>query len=440
LVYPGQYGTGPFVQEIIPFLGAGVSLSARQDEQHHDQQTFLKNPQVEQAVDLLGLTGNAERFLETAAEVALLIQEVQNPASSGVTVPLLRRLVEAPYPPSAAELVQLLSEQSSYRARYSDLVGRLTAKLGKQGDEGFQVQALELLRLVATIVGIPSASLSSISAYYEAVTPRTRLLVLLSSIFANKNTPSPTHRLLAEFARWHLRTDDRGHDPAVGHYLIVTTNYDCLMELALKDANLPFVVLTMDLQDFKVHARFAGSLSLEQIEEYRGRNPDRYPNFFTLDLPSTDGHDLEDASSIESLTPRLVILYKIHGCLYNESNLTSKRDSIIISDNDYVLSISRMSAIEGIIPACVSDIWRDKPFLFLGYSLSDWNVRGILKAVHQKRGGEDKDYGDYTVVRSLTLADEAFFNQNQIRILQTTLAQFSETLGHVHAPQGFRIP
>jgi len=61
-----------------------------------------------------------------------------------------------------------------------------------------------------------------------------------------------------------------------------------------------------------------------------------------------------------------------------------RTDSIVISDNDYVTNISRFSDNDGVIPACVTEILSsaERPyFLFMGYSLRDWNV-----ARHAPRG------------------------------------------------------
>ena len=130
----------------------------------------------------------------------------------------------------------------------------------------------------------------------------------------------------------------------------------------------------------------------------------------------------------------MAIVYKIHGCIVEWKDPQGPRDTIVISDNDYVANISRFSLNEGVIPLCVSTILKgpQQPyFLFLGYSLSDWNIRGMLRAIRAKRAGkgnEELDYGDCTVVRNFTLIDETFFTQNKIRIIHEDLKTFTPTV------------
>ncbi len=119
----------------------------------------------------------------------------------------------------------------------------------------------------------------------------------------------------------------------------------------------------------------------------------------------------------------LVVVYKIHGSLSEQEGRDD--DSIVISDNDYVEYISRMSSSNGALPAHVRNLMQAKPLLFLGYSLNDWNVRSIFELIRQGRGSEF-DVKDYSVVRSFTRPEEAYCERQRVDIVHADLQAFVE--------------
>lgn len=428
------------VQRIVPFLGAGVSISARTSRD--DPAPPCQDPRIAKAMACLKEDGQQHRdaegnarvtldsatqlYAETALELAFLIQQMRDDAAQRPADDIFDQLRNDEYPPSASELIEFLSRRAKY-VSFEEVLSRISKRLRRGIDPAYQDAMLVLLRLIAGLVGASSAPLSSISAFFDAVRGRRTLLDRLAEILENKRIPTPTHHLIARAAKWHLassrnrRATELGE--ATGHYLIITTNYDELMEIALEAAAVPYVVITMSLKDFLIRARFA-NLPAESQRLFEDVNPPRPAKAFTLERPASFS------------SQRLAIVYKVHGCIreWMKTPPESKTDTIVISDNDYVLNISRFSHNDGVIPACVGDILQrdDKPyFLFLGYSLSDWNIRGMLRAIRTKRAGEgneDNDYGDFTVVRKFNKLDEAFFLQNKIRIAQQDLKDFSSAL------------
>lgn len=90
-----------------------------------------------------------------------------------------------------------------------------------------------------------------------------------------------------------------------------------------------------------------------------------------------------------------------------------------------------MSKHEGAIPACVNDLLQGLPFLFLGYSLNDWNVRSIFDMVVERRG---RGVQDYSVMYSFKKYEEVFFRKKQIIIIQSDLNAFAEGVTR-HSPE-----
>jgi len=174
------------------------------------------------------------------------------------------------------------------------------------------------------------------------------------------------------------------------------------METALDALKVPYIVLTTRKSDPKVLLRC--SENVENREMLRNRYWNReYPGNFVL-----------------SKAQSVVIIYKIHGCLHPDINF--ENEGLVVSDNDYVDYVTQMSKI-GIIPATVSELMREKRFWFLGYSLSDWNVRSIYETIKQK-SDPDRKNRDYSVMYSVGDFEGLFFEKNEIRIFQASLNEF----------------
>jgi hypothetical protein len=456
--------SGSETQQIVPFLGAGVSISARGGPADSANAALEQDPRITKALACLKEPGKDHPdaqgkpraslddatmlYAETALEIAFVLQQIRSSAIPAADSDVLQRLIDDPYPPSAGDLVDLFSQSASF-VSFDEVLSRIAKRLGRPVDGPSRDALLALLRLIAAIVGASAAPLSSISAYFEVVWRRPRLLNSLGDILLNKNRPTPTHQLIARAAAWHLNPRKRKDGAALpdgrGDYLIMTTNYDCLMETALQ---VPYVVLSMSMTDFFTRPRF-GNMAEDVKAAFMRANPPRSANKFALARP-TPNEDDADAVVKAAADLRLAIVYKIHGCIQEWKDPQNPQDTIVISDNDYVANISRFSHNDGVIPVCVSDILKgqqskeqqglkgqqskrqEQPyFLFLGYSLSDWNIRGMLRAIRVKRAGEgneEQDYGDYTVVRNFTLIDETFFTQNKIRIIHEDLKNFAPAM------------
>ena len=418
IYYEQETGTGPFIpyralaeglfpeeskQKLMPFLGAGASLPSRPSSPR-PAPALPSQATIDAISDQLGLTKKARLFMDLAVRLA---SEIQMEEQSAVVAPdpesaFERALMNSRFPPTAGDLAQLLANFSSYNT-FEQPLQRLRALLTASPSDLAQV-----LRWIALLTDIaqPTAPLLSVSSYCEYTLKREDLWKKLHLLFANKKWPTTTNFLVARAAHWHLRPERR----AFKDYLIITTNYDCLMEIALDLFKVPYCVLTVDRTNRYVDARFSDSVkgylgfSDGEYDEFqRECNGTKYPALFTL----------------EKSRP-LAIIYKIHGCLFP---IRPNEDSIILSDEDYINYLCRMSDNTGMIPASVRTLMQGKGFLFAGYSFSDWNVRGIYKKLVEQRtaGG----IPDYAIVRKLNVYESAFFREKTISLLQTELNQFS---------------
>lgn len=382
-------------QRLIPFLGAGVSLSARSTAAPAERGVHYPSAaKIEDVLATLQLEGRP-RKLVTFALAAAYMMAAQDYSVEDDGSDLMNQLAAGTYPPSVAELAQVFSELSNHGHLRGTAIG-LREKWPREWEEAGTDHIIELLRLLVRATGLPSDSLTNICGYYETASGRATLWNNLVRIFQGKKTPTPTHEMIARAAKYYL---DLGPGKVVTDYLIITANYDCLMEEALVKVGVPFAVLFMKKEDNKIHVRFS-----DTVGQLARHNVPSYPNHFHL-----------------SRREPLAVIYKIHGCL--ESGQEETDDSVVISDNDYVDYISRMATSEGVVPAYVGTLMRKKPFLFLGYSLNDWNVRSIFQMIVRKRADE---FGvrDYSVMRRFTKFEATYCDRNRVTIIDTDLQFF----------------
>src|SRR6185436_13834310 len=142
----------------------------------------------------------------------------------------LRKLQNSDYPPSAGELAQLFSLRSRYQS-FAQIRDGLQELFESEGLPGSDTDHLLMLKLLAQVTRIanPPEPLTSLASYYEERRGREKLWKLLSGVMSRKERPTETHRLFARAAQHHLAQE------GANDYLIITTNYDSLMEIALDE-------------------------------------------------------------------------------------------------------------------------------------------------------------------------------------------------------------
>jgi hypothetical protein len=349
----------------------------------------------------------ARALLEWSAELALE-REREAERRERDQADLLARLSAAKTAPSAGELAQLFADRAPYDP-FKALGDTLRRRVPKRvlPSEG---ELSEILRASFMSVGLdaPIGSLSSVAALYERGDNRGKMLRNLTEVLGGKSTPTTTHRLIARVAARHVeREPAEGDSKYSPHYLIITTNYDRLIELALDVERAPYVVLTARRKDGKGIAVASPHVQDELFTRELARHGEVFPSDFAP----------------QSSRP-LVVLYKMHGSI-GPGPLAE--DSVVISDNDYVACLSWMTRNERMIPALVGNVLHGRPFLFLGYSLNDWNVRSFFRGAIEKRSG-NRPAPDYAVLNRFTDFDRVFFIDNQVTILHTELAAFARKL------------
>jgi SIR2-like domain len=190
-------------------------------------------------------------------------------------------------------------------------------------------------------------TLASVAQYYEDVAAgREALYEQLHSVFTKEYAPGRIHRYLAGLP---------------GPTLIVTTNYDDLMERALRDGGTPF--------DLVIHTTDPTLGERLLWWAHGAEEPE-------LVVANKLYIDLEERT----------VLYKMHGAV---DRLVAERDQYVITEDDYVDFLTRLIKQEA-FPAILAEPFQNRHFLFLGYGLGDWNLRVILNRVDKDlRHGPD---------------------------------------------------
>jgi hypothetical protein len=212
-------------------------------------------------------------------------------------------------------------------------------------DAPFLPRGAELARDLADINGFPSADdgdradLAKVASYGVESLGRVWLRDSLREVFDRDYEPCDIHAYLASIPR---------------PLLIVTTNYDDLTERAFQRAGRPFdlVVHPTDNDEYAAAVLWTRHGEAEPVAVK--------PNLLQIDLETT------------------TVIYKMHGTVYRGTDAPSAWDSYVVTEDDYVDFLSRMTG-QTAVPSAFIQHFRDRQFLFLGYGLNDWNLRLVLR-------------------------------------------------------------
>jgi hypothetical protein len=226
---------------------------------------------------------------------------------------------------------------------------------------GFQLgQSLptgaELARLLATEIDYPDEAgledLLKVSEYFEAVLDEASLYQLLHGVFAIKFRLNALHRFLARLPA-HLRAQTPPKRPQ----LIITTNYDDALEQAFDAEGEEYDLVWYEAK--KADEAFA---------RFRHKPPDG--DAVVITSPNTYADVDPDK--------RTVIL-KLHGAVVDRANFETC--SFVVTENDYIDYLGAQFSV----PVGITQRMAQSNFLFLGYSMRDWNMRVILSRIWGRR-------------------------------------------------------
>jgi hypothetical protein len=325
-------------------------------------------------------------------------------------------VLNSPSAPTAAELALALAERSSYDF-FQSAKRRIYALTGHQSWDDHKLTNLMAALARLTAIGSPSPPLLDASSYFAYRIDRAQFWADLHELFANKQQPTPTHALVARAAANYIERNRE--DIAAEDFLVVTTNYDSLIERALDHADVAYCVLTVPRCDPPtVELTFSPN-----TQQYFGLTDARFQRL--VQNVSFDNAQPKTTTMFSGLVNRprpLVMLYKIHGSLHSDA--TAAKDSVVITHEDYVAFLS----VAGIVPTYIATRLPRVGLLFLGYSFSDWNVRSLYRTVTRYRAAQSATTMDYAVMLNPSPYETGFFDKAKIDVFDTPLDLFCQRM------------
>jgi SIR2-like domain len=279
----------------------------------------------------------------------------------------------------------------------ASLCGRPENVPFEAGQSAFLPRGSELADHLAREFYVPSSNggdLLRVSQYVDVMAGRDWLYEQLHSLFAAPYEPNGVHRFLAQLPQLLFR--DQGKTPA--YQVIVTTNYDDCLERAFDAANEPYHLVWYlaegDHQGCFMH-RAPGSdpIVVEIPNEY-------------IDVSPSD----------------CSVILKIHGAVNREE---SWHDSYVITEDHYIEFLSRGTELASLIPVGLAARLKVGSFLFLGYSLRDWNLRVILNRLWRDQRLPSKSWA---VQKESEDYDRQFWSRRNVEIRAEDLADYVEHL------------
>jgi hypothetical protein len=255
----------------------------------------------------------------------------------------------------------------------------------------------ELAEYLADSFGYPAPNrqdLLRVAQYIAVMNGVGPLYENLRALFDTDCTPTALHQLLA-MTPSVLRA--KGYPQR--HLLIVTTNYDDLLERTFKAMDEPFDVVTYvadtDQRGKFVHWPHAAEPRLIDKPNEYGDLP--------LELPSCN-------------LKRSIIL-KLHGAV---DRINAENDSYVITEDHYINYLARKD-VASPIPSALAAKLKKTNFLFMGYSLRDWNLRVILQRIW---GEQQLSYTSWAVQPAAEALDQKFWSKRNVDILNVRLEDY----------------
>jgi hypothetical protein len=209
---------------------------------------------------------------------------------------------------------------------------------------------------------------------------------------------TPLHRF---FATLPCLLREKGYPrikgPNCDKFVIVTTNYDDVLERAFNATGEPFHLVCY-LADGPSRGEF-----FHQKPDGT-KKPIKEPNEY-LDL---------------SLDPHPVI-WKIHGTVDRPSG---EENSFVITEDHYIDYLTRTD-ISKLLPVTLKAKLVNSHILFLGYSLSDWNLRVLLRRVWEEQKFERSSW---SIQLNSDEMDQRFWQKRGVEIINQRLEHYIPAL------------
>jgi hypothetical protein len=269
----------------------------------------------------------------------------------------------------------------------------------RRGTREFLPTGAELSKHLAaayTYVG-DAGDLARVAEYVSLIGGPASLYRELKHIFDADYPPNDIHRFLAAIPSLTRLKAGASRCP-----LIVTTNYDDLVERAFQDVSEPYDLVTYIVDG-----------------EHRGKfRHTRDGHSHIVDVPNQYGD--------VTIGERTVIL-KIHGAFARTPlgagpGVAKAPDALgcVITEDHYIDYLTR-TELANLVPVHVAEHLSMCRFLFMGYGLRDWNLRVML---HRISSTNTLSYRSWAIQHAPSALDRKFWDRRSVDILEMDLAAY----------------
>lgn len=207
------------------------------------------------------------------------------------------------------------------------------------------------------------------------------------------------HRFFAELAE-NLKAKGYRNRRQV----IVTANYDRVLDHAFdhafKNKSEPYDLLTY----------VANSADKSEVGRFRykpfGGHSELVDDPSTFPLPITEG------------VLKHTIILKIQG---GADWIEWDKGSFAVNDEDYIDYLARLNTPAHKIPAMLMEKMHDSSFLFLGFGVSEWNLRVVLRGFQSRK---KFSHPSWAIMHPGEQWDEAYWNEYGVKLLEVPLTDF----------------
>jgi hypothetical protein len=242
-----------------------------------------------------------------------------------------------------------------------------------------------LVRKIGHIEQKGSYDLVRVSQYISIEHGQGVLYNELRRIFTGGYAPTSVHRFFASLPGI-LKEKNFPSDQ-----LIVTTNYDDVLERTFTEAGEPFDVISNiakgEQQGKFLHRPFNEEPRVIQV-------PNKY-----------------------SLPKGRSVILKLSGSVDRENE---DLDSFVITEDDYIDQLTLADAYSS-IPIAIQARLQRSNFLFLGYSLREWNARVTLRQIWGER---QRSYKSWAIQVDADLTDQAVWSSHGVDLFSVPLEDY----------------
>lgn len=236
----------------------------------------------------------------------------------------------------------------------------------------------------------------------------------LYGLFRRDYPVTPLHSLLAQ-----IPARLRGKNSAAGVPLVITTNYDEVLESAFDAANEPFDLVCYFVRRDGQRGKF---WHLPKASDHFRARRLAGENATGDSMDSAPWQLIATPNSYAELPVRQrTIILKIHGAV---DRAAADQSSFVITEDDYIDYLARMDFANP-LPKKLQELMKYTRYLFLGYGLRDWNLRVVLQRIW---GEQQLTYQSWAIQLAPQPIDRKAWANRKVEILDLPLEDFVPAL------------